>query len=152
MSKQDQAITIAIRKLIHNSDIKTQHQLSAELKALGHKVNQSKVSRLLRKLNIVKVKNEQQQLVYGLPKEPYPPAIHISLSNLIIEVIANESMVVIHTSPGSASLIGRILDYNRETLNILGVVAGDDTLFVAPGAHQETESCVGKIQKLLETL
>lgn len=152
MSKQDQAIAIAIRKLIHTSDIKTQHQLSAELKALGHKVNQSKVSRLLRKLNIVKVKNEQQQLVYGLPKEPYPPAIHISLSNLIIEVIANETMVVIHTSPGSASLIGRILDYNRETLEILGVVAGDDTLFVVPSSVANIDKSLENIQKLLETL
>lgn len=151
-NKQDQAISIAIRKLIHNEKIKTQQQLSARLKKLGHKVNQSKVSRLLNKLNIVKVKDDEQQLIYGLPKEPYPPAIHISLSNLIIEILANESLVVIHTSPGSASLIGRIVDYNRDNLNILGVVAGDDTLFVVPESVKNIDKCLNDIQKLLETL
>lgn len=151
-SKQDQAISLAIRKLIHSQKIKTQQQLSAELKELGHDINQSKVSRLLNKLNIVKVKDEDQQLIYGLPKEPHPPAIHISLSNLIIEVVSNESLVVIHTSPGSASLIGRIIDYNRDNLKILGVVAGDDTLFVVPASVKNIDECLSDIQDLLETL
>lgn len=151
-SKQDQAISLAIRKLIHSQKIKTQQQLSAELKELGHDINQSKVSRLLNKLNIVKVKDEGQQLIYGLPKEPHPPAIHISLSNLIIEVVSNESLVVIHTSPGSASLIGRIIDYNRDNLKILGVVAGDDTLFVVPASVKNIGECLSDIQDLLETL
>ncbi len=151
-TKQDQTISIAIRKLIHSEKIKTQQQLSEALKNNGHTVNQSKVSRLLNKLNIVKVKDDEQQLIYGLPKEPHPPAIHISLSNLIIEVLANESQVVIHTSPGSASLIGRIIDYNRDSLNIIGVVAGDDTLFVVPTSTKGIDTCLNNIQKLLETL
>lgn len=152
MSKQDQSISIAIRKLIHNKKIKTQQQLSRELVKMGHTVNQSKISRLLSKLNIVKVKDDEQQLIYGLPKEPHPPAIHISLSNLIIEILSNESVVVIHTSPGSASLIGRIIDYNRDSLNIIGVVAGDDTLLVVPETAKEIDNCLIAIQKLLETL
>lgn len=152
MSKQDQSISIAIRKLIHNKKIKTQQQLSRELVKMGHTVNQSKISRLLSKLNIVKVKDDEQQLIYGLPKEPHPPAIHISLSNLIIEILSNESVVVIHTSPGSASLIGRIIDYNRDSLNIIGVVAGDDTLLVVPETVKEIDTCLSAIQKLLETL
>ena len=152
MSKQDQAISLAIRKLIHSEKIKTQQELSEKLISQGHKVNQSKISRLLKKLNIIKVKDDEQQLIYGLPKEPYPPAIHISLSNLIVEIIANETLVVIHTSPGSASLIGRIVDYNRDNLNILGVVAGDDTLFVVPVSSKNIDQCLTSIQKLLETL
>lgn len=151
-NKQEQAISIAIRKLIHTEKIKTQNQLSDALKAKGFAINQSKISRLLSKLNIVKIKDEEQQLIYGLPKEPHPPAIHISLSNLIIDVVANESQVVIHTSPGSASLIGRIIDYNRESLDILGVVAGDDTLFVVPSSINKIKTCLNNIQNLLETL
>ena len=54
MSKQDQAISIAIRKLIHSEKIKTQQELSEKLRDKGYKINQSKVSRLLKKLNIIK--------------------------------------------------------------------------------------------------
>lgn len=152
MSKQDQAISIAIRKLIHSEKIKTQQDLSDRLHQKGYSVNQSKISRLLKKLNIIKIKDDEQQLIYGLPKEPYPPAIHISLSNLIVEIVANETLVVIHTSPGSASLIGRIIDYNRDNINILGVVAGDDTIFVVPTSTKDINKCLTNIQKLLETL
>lgn len=152
MSKQDQAISIAIRKLIHSEKIKTQQDLSDRLHQKGYSVNQSKISRLLKKLNIIKIKDDEQQLIYGLPKEPYPPAIHISLSNLIVEIVANETLVVIHTSPGSASLIGRIIDYNRDNINILGVVAGDDTIFVVPTSTKDIDKCLTNIQKLLETL
>jgi len=40
--------------------------------------------------------------------------------------------VVIHTSPGAAQLIARLLDSLGKAEGILGTIAGDDTIFITP--------------------
>ena len=41
-------------------------------------------------------------------------------------------MVVIRTSPGAAQLIARLLDSLGKKEGVLGTIAGDDTIFIAP--------------------
>ena len=62
-----------LRRLLIEGKVATQEDVCAALESLGHPVNQSKVSRLLRKIGAVKSKNEQGQIVYRLPLEPAPP-------------------------------------------------------------------------------
>ena len=108
----------------------TQETICTALEAKGHQINQSKISRLLRNINAIKSKNDAGEMVYRLPHDVAPPSISTTLAHLIINVVANESMIVIKTSPGSASLIARIIDDKR--CQVLGTIAGDDTIFVAP--------------------
>lgn len=119
-----------LRKLLIAGVNTTQETIGSELAALGHTVNQSKVSRILRKINAIKVKNENGEMVYHLPYDATAPSVASSLSELVIEVLANESMLIIRTSPGAASLIARIIDHKK--CEILGTIAGDDSIFVAP--------------------
>lgn len=119
-----------LRKLLIAGVNTTQETMCQELEALGHKVNQSKISRLLRKINAIKVKNENGEMVYHLPHDATPPPVASTLEDLVIEVLANESMIIIRTSPGAASLIARIIDHKK--CEILGTIAGDDSIFVAP--------------------
>ena len=108
----------------------TQETICTALQDRGHQVNQSKVSRLLRNINAIKSKNDKGEMVYRLPHDMAPPSISTNLAELIIDVINNESLIIIKTSPGSASLIARIIDDTR--CQVLGTIAGDDTIFVAP--------------------
>ena len=108
----------------------TQETICTALEAKGHQINQSKISRLLRNINAIKSKNDAGEMVYRLPHDIAPPSISTTLAHLIINVVANESMIIIKTSPGSASLIARIIDDKR--CQVLGTIAGDDTIFVAP--------------------
>ncbi len=68
---------------------------------------------------------------------------------MIMDISANETLVVIRTTPGSASLIARTVDFHRERLKILGTVAGDDTLFIAPKSTREIRKIQNDIRSFL---
>lgn len=138
-----------LKKLLIEGSASTQEGIKQYLTQLGYEVNQAKISRLLRKLGAVKVSNEYGQVVYCLPKEPAPPQAKSLLSNLVIDIECNESLIVIHTSPGSASLFGRVIDHNLLKLNILGTVAGDDTIIVVPKSTKFIQQVLSDIKELL---
>ncbi len=108
----------------------TQDTICTELEARGHVINQSKVSRLLRKINAIKSSNDHGEMVYRLPHDVAPPSIDTALAELIIDIVKNESLIIVKTSPGSASVIARIID--NKQCQVIGTLAGDDTIFVAP--------------------
>ncbi len=138
-----------LRALLIEGKVTTQEDICSTLEGLGHSVNQSKVSRLLRKMGAVKSKNEKGQIVYRLPKEPAPPTITSQLSSLVIDIVANETTIIVNTSPGSAQLIARVLDYNKNTAQILGTIAGDDSIFIAPKCVKKIKESIAEIRKLL---
>lgn len=138
----------ALKQLLMSRKANTQEDLCLALEKQGYEVNQSKISRLLRKMGAVKVQSAQGQVVYSLPREPSPPTPATHLRDLIFDVAANETLVIIFCSPGSASMVARILDYHQDTFDILGTLAGDDTIFVAPVSTQETKRLAENIKAL----
>jgi len=151
MSTQ-KSILDALKMLILSETIGTQDEFILALKQQGFDINQSKMSRLLRKLGAVKITNEHKQIVYALPFDPPPPTSKNILSQLIISITTNESLIIIHTHPGSASLISRLLDYNREELQIAGTVAGDDTIFIAPLSVKGVHTTLNLIKNFLRDI
>ena len=145
----DHTIISALQDLLDAGSTSTQDEVCAQLEEKGYAVNQSKVSRMLRKMGAIKVKNESNQIVYRLPKEPAPPSSMSSLGNLVVNIVANEMVIILHTSPGSASLIAGMLDYNHEKAGILGTIAGDDTILVLPTSIHKTEETLNHIKTLL---
>jgi len=144
-----QTLSHDLHTLLIDGKVTTQDAICAALEALGHDMNQSKVSRLLRKINAVKSKNERGQVVYRLPQEPAPPTASNALSSLLIDVQANETTIIINTSPGAAQLIARMVDYNKTDLGVLGSIAGDDAIFIAPKSTQRIQETILAIKKLL---
>lgn len=144
-----QLLMDTLRTLLFNREANTQEQLCAALEKEGFEVNQSKVSRLLRKVGAIKVENAQGQTVYSLPREPAPPSLSTPLRNLVLGVDCNESLIVILTSPGSASMVARVLEYAHFVSEILGTVAGDDTIFVAPRSIKHTEELAEEIRRFV---
>lgn len=147
--KPKPGIEEALRNLLHSEVVGTQEEIKQALKELGYQINQTKISRLLRKLGAIKTTLDGSQIVYTLPMEPVPSASKTILSELITSIKTNEMLIVIHTNPGSASLIGRLLDHHREELGILGTVAGDDTVFIAPLLIKKIKTTLKKIQGFL---
>ena len=142
-------LTEELKRLLIEGLASTQEDIKQRLSELGFEVNQAKISRLLRKVGAVKISNERGQVVYSLTKEPAPPQAKSALANLIIDITCNETLIVIHTSPGSASLFGRLIDHNQSKLDILGTVAGDDTLIVIPRSIQKITQILDRIKELL---
>lgn len=145
----DKFLIEAIRQLLHEGNVKTQEELCLELEKQGYELNQSKISRLLRKFGAIKTKNEQNKIVYRLPNDFLPPSAGTALEELIIDIIHNENMIVIHTSPGSASVIARLLDYHREKIQVLGTIAGDDTIFIIPTSTNNLKMTIDNVKSLL---
>ena len=143
------ALTNDLKQLLLAGKVTTQENICTALQSLGHSLTQSKVSRLLRKIDAIKSKNTQGEIVYRLPQEPAPPAISSELSSLIIDIVANETTIIIYSSPGSAQLIARILDHHKQNLQILGTIAGDDTILIAPSSIKHLDSTINTIKHFL---
>ncbi len=120
----------AIRALLEDGFSGTQEDLCEALGGQGFVVNQSTVSRTLRKLGAVK-SLEEGGVVYRLPQQAGFTRYSGALDTLVRSIEANESTIVIHTVPGSASFVAEFLDHARLP-DLLGTIAGDDTIFVVP--------------------
>lgn len=145
----NESIIESLRELLLDGSAGTQEDLCLALEALGYEANQSKVSRLLRKIGAVKGKNEFGQIVYRLPQEPAPLPPSCQLSGLVLDIVANETSIVVTTSPGCASMIARILDHQKRQCEILGTIAGDDTILVIPKFIKQIESSFQSIKAVL---
>lgn len=137
----------ALRKLLEEGDASTQEDLVRELKAQKFTVTQSTISRDLSRLNAVKARDASGRIVYRLPDDlmASPPPV-TDMKGLLLDIHHNESLIVIKTTPGSASLLARLLDTSKPE-GILGTIAGDDTIFVAPMSEKKITQTIAKIRE-----
>lgn len=151
MLTQNQELNLAdaLRHLVKKKTVSTQEDIKTGLFKMGYEVNQSKISRLLRKIGAVKTADDNGRSVYTLPREPAPLATNSPLANLVLDIKYNENLILIHTSPGSASLLARLLDHNVDKVDILGTVAGDDAILVIPNSIYRIKEISQKISQLL---
>ncbi len=121
-----------LRKLLAEGKASTQDEIREALEAQGHEVTQSTVSRDLRKLEAIKAIDSKGRTIYRLPSDAGAVITpNGSLMDMILSIVHNDTMIVMHTTPGSASLVARHLDHVKPG-GILGTIAGDDTIFIAP--------------------
>ena len=137
--------------LLENEQLSSQCEIVDALKDAGFtNINQSKVSRMLKKSGAIRTRNTQNEMVYCLPSEMSIPTTTSPLKNLVLSIDFNESMIIIQTSPGAAQLIARLLDSIGKTGGILGTIAGDDTIFVTPTKTAKIHETLKVIQALFE--
>lgn len=139
---------MVLRQLIREGEASTQEELCDALRKKKFDVTQSTVSRDLRRIGAVKTTNAEDEIVYVLPEDHQSmQRVNHSLEGLLTEVTANENVIVLHTTPGSASLIARHLDALRSSIGILGTIAGDDTIFVVPESIKKISAVVKRIKE-----
>ena len=73
-----------------------------------------------------------------------------ALRGLVQGIIANGSLVVVRTHPGSAAAIARAIDLG-EVPEVLGTIAGDDTIFVAPAPDIRPRRLAARLAEILGT-
>ena len=67
-------------------------------------------------------------------------------------IMHNEMMIIIRTSPGAAQLIARLLDSLGTADGVLGTIAGDDTIFIAPAKISEIDVTLDKVKTLFDNV
>jgi transcriptional regulator of arginine metabolism len=123
-----------IAKLLADHAVTSQAHLVELLAADGVSATQATVSRDLEDLGAIKVRVAGGETVYAIPERPTEqraPEDHLRrvFSDWVVEVSSSGNLVVLRTPPGSAHVVGSALD--RSGLpEVLGTVAGDDTLIV----------------------
>jgi transcriptional regulator of arginine metabolism len=115
-------------------------------------ISQSKVSRMLSKFGAVRTRNARGDMVYCLPPELGMPTAKSPLKQLVLDIVHNNVMVIIRTSPGAAQLIARLLDSLSHTDGVLGTIAGDDTIFIAPADITHIEDLRQRVEDLFESV
>ena len=124
-------------RILRGGHAGTQQEIVAALRSEGHDVTQATVSRDLQEVGAVKVR-AGSELVYRLPDEVPRTAgselmarnLRRTLQDFALEVRPAASLVVVVTAPGHASAVARAIDLAGLD-DVVGTVAGDDTIFVA---------------------
>lgn len=150
-STKQEDLVKAFNALLKEEKFSSQSEIVQALQDEGFEnINQSKVSRMLTKFGAVRTRNAKMEMVYCLPAELGVPTTTSPLKNLVRDVDFNESVVVIHTSPGAAQLIARLLDSLGKSEGILGTIAGDDTIFTTPAKGFSVKQLYEAILALFE--
>ncbi len=143
---------LKILEIIAKYDIDTQEDLVAKLRQEGFNVTQATVSRDVKDMNIIKVlspdgrhyKYVAQQVQDNSANDKF----HSMFKGVVLNVSYGENIIVIKTESGSAAMAAALLD-KLNFDGILGVIAGDDTIFVAVDTKENTPNVASKINQLL---
>jgi len=140
----------AIRRLIRGGRVATQEDLRTLLADRGFEVTQGTLSRDLARLGARRAPLSEGGTIYELPPEsPAAPAgLLEALDPLVRGVRDNGALVVVHTTPGAAQAVALALDQARLP-DVLGTIAGDDTVFVAPVQAASASRLTRVLQGLL---
>lgn len=148
---QQDRLTEQFKALLKEERYGSQTAIVDELKAQGFtNISQSKVSRMLSKYGAVRTRNAKQEMVYCLPSELSVPSAKSPVQQLVLEIEHNDVMVIIRTSPGAAQLIARLLDSVGRKEGVLGTIAGDDTIFIAPVKVSQIDFTLQKVRELFD--
>jgi transcriptional regulator of arginine metabolism len=153
LQQKQEALVNAFKGLLKQEQFGSQGDIVDALKNLGFdNISQSKVSRMLSKFGAVRTRNARQEMVYCLPAELGVPTAKSPLKQLVLDIEHNDVMIILHTSPGAAQLIARLLDSLGKSDGVLGTIAGDDTIFIAPTNVKEIESTVDKLNVFFQKI
>jgi transcriptional regulator of arginine metabolism len=125
----------AIGDVVRKRRIRTQRELVATLQEKGFHVAQATISRDITEMGLVKV-GDRGSYVYALPSDEAvteqsgQQRLVDLLQDLPVDMRESGSLLVIRAVPGTAHAIAAALD-RAHWEDVLGTIAGDDTLFVA---------------------
>ncbi len=143
-----------IKQIIQREKIETQEELAEALKKSGFAVTQATVCRDIKELGLVKMPGENGLAAYILPTESTVPAgeerLRKAFASSVLSVASSENLLVIKTAPGEASGVAFAID-NCGWPEILGTVAGDDTLLAVVKPLEKTAYLETRFKKLSES-
>jgi len=140
-----------IKELIRKHEIETQEELAEFLQKAGHSVTQATVSRDIREMNLSKmaISGRKPKYVFFMPEEGGQEEKYrgvLKSGHISMEPAAN--ILVIKTVAGMAMAVAAALDALKIP-EVVGAVAGDDTILVATRNDKAALSARDKINENL---
>ena len=140
----------AIRALLEQKNIRTQEELAEALRENGFRVTQATVSRDIKEMHLVKIPAAGGEYRYALPGGDAPwqaDRLVRLLKDCVTGVETGGQMIVVKTLSGSANAAAEALDSLRMT-EILGSIAGDNTIFLAARDPEGARAAADRIRQL----
>lgn len=138
-----------IISIVKSNPVHTHDELIEALAAEGVQVTQATVSRDIKELGIIKVPSSDGGSVYSVPgvtAEPNKNRVDM-MSETIKNVRAALHTVVVNTIPGMASAVASAVDGLMHN-EILGSVAGDDTIIIIAETPEKARELEERIKKV----
>ena len=139
-----------ILELIAAREVQSQEELRTLLSNRGMEVTQSTLSRDLRDLRIARVPSPtgyRYVASEAAAEEPSRAALAAILPQLFVRVDGVDHLVVLKTVPGGGQTVAHALDREPAT-DIIGTIAGDDTILMICRSEQARERVVKRLGQL----
>jgi transcriptional regulator of arginine metabolism len=140
----------AILQIVREHVVPSQERLRELLHKTGFDVTQATLSRDIRDLGLAKVPLADGSSRYEPPSEEFlpPPPLSALLPSLLLRWEGSGPLLVLRTPAGSASALAAALDH-QDWPEVLGTIAGDDTLLMITRSPQERVKLETRISDLL---
>jgi transcriptional regulator of arginine metabolism len=139
-----------ILDIIENNAIETQDEIAEKLKEMGMDVTQATISRDIKDLRLIKVMTKDGRYNYASYTQT-----ENSVSNKLLTIFTEayvssdyaNNMVVVKTLAGMAQAAAAAID-SLKWSEIIGTIAGDDTIMIVCRAEKIAEELVNKFSKM----
>ena len=141
-----------IVELIGKYEIETQEELAEKLTQAGFNVTQATVSRDIRELKLTKIPGEngrQRYMVLESPRGTSASKYIRILKDGFVSMDMAQNILVIKTVSGMAMAVAAALDAIKFR-EVVGCIAGDDTIMCAVRSVDDTIIVMEKIKKMVE--
>lgn len=139
-------------ELIKKHNIETQEELSDYLQKEGYQVTQATVSRDIRELKLTKVamsNGRQKYVALTEVNEDLSEKYTRVFRDAFVSMDMAQNILVIKTVSGMAMAVAAAIDA-MHLHEIVGCIAGDDTIMCAVRSVDDTIAVMGRLRKLVE--
>lgn len=143
---------VTILDIIEKNDIETQEELADALRLRGIQVTQATVSRDIKELRLLKVLTPMGSYKYATADKAengLTDRFIRMLAESVLSVASSANMIVIKTLSGSAAVAAEALD-SFHWPEVLGTIAGDNTIFMVIRSLEEVPTTVDRIQAMMK--
>lgn len=148
----------ALRMIISSQEMSCQEELLTALRKEGFQLTQATLSRDLKQLKVAKATSMHGRYIYVLPNETMYKRVSTpqSVKEMMqvpgfLSINFSGNLGVIRTRPGYASSIAYNID-NNHIDEIIGTIAGDDTIFIVIKQGVEKEEVIDALREVVPNM
>ena len=141
-----------IIELIGKYEIETQEELAEHLRHAGYQVTQATVSRDIRELKLSKIPNgkgKQKYVALNETSEDMTKKYTRVFKEGFVSMDMAQNILIVKTVSGMAMAVAAALDH-MDCHEIVGSIAGDDTIMCAVRTVDDTISLMARLRKVLD--
>ncbi len=141
---------VFIETVIKENEIGTQNEIVSLLRRAGYEATQATVSRDIQELGLVKEQLPGGGFRYVKPPDPKLQKLRTLFAEAVVKIDCSENFIVIHTLSGSANTAAALIDRISHS-EVMGTIAGDDTVLILIKHKEATERVAEELKKLADT-